>query len=398
MIKIEKIKVEGWEPAIRGMRNPLDSWEKSDSIFCDNVDNHYCIVNYHNLNNDVFKESAYAMSYWNMPDGDIGPNDRDLMMKLAKSGTEHAKYRRMIVVWMDITAPLYWWKEFDTYKVGTVADSCSTMHTIHKKEFTLDDFSCEHLGYYNPETDQYEIVPPIPAVEGMPNVYTATNQLEDVVYTLNFYRNRYLETKDKKYWWQLIQLLPSSYNQKRTVMLNYEVLANIYRQRRNHKLDEWHVFCDMIEKQLPYSQIITFKGEMEKELAEDLRNDGVPEEDIPGAVEHIKWFLTPPDRDKMANDVCDLVINPKIVEENKAYLEKQRKILQKNYDDAIAKGKTWISVEDLMKDSMFECIGNTDITAGFDLSAGTDVQNVVNVKRLADITASYIEADLKEEE
>ena len=248
MISIEKIKVEGWEPAIRGMRNPLDSWEKSDSIFSvqDTA--------------DVYEPTGYI---WVDDIIGIGPNDQNLMMKLANSGTEHAKYRRMIAVWMDITAPLYWWKEFDTYKVGTVADSCSTMHTIHKRKFTLDDFSCEHLGYYNPETDQYEIVPPIPVVEGIPDVYTATNQLEDVVYTLNFYRNRYLETKDKKYWWQMIQLLPSSYNQKRTVMLNYEVLANIYRQRRNHKLDEWHTFCDMIEEKFPYSQLITLKeGEL----------------------------------------------------------------------------------------------------------------------------------------
>lgn len=261
MIKIEKIKVEGWEPAIRGMRNPLDSWEKSDAVFYDLEDLDEFTLYCHDINGDIKILNPFDANEWGDGRFNIGPNDLDLMMHLAKSGTEHAKYRRMIVVWMDITAPLYWWKEFDTYKVGTVANSCSTMHTIHKREFTLDDFSCEHIGYYNPETDQYEIVPPIPVVEGMPDVYTATNQLEDVVCTLNFYRNRYLETKDKRYWWQLIQLLPSSYNQKRTVMLNYEALANMYRQRRNHKLDEWHVFCDMIEEELPYSQLITFKGE-----------------------------------------------------------------------------------------------------------------------------------------
>lgn len=257
MIKIEKIKVEGWEPAIRGMRNPLDSWEKSDSIFYNYVDDYDCEVYYHDVNGIVGHDNAYNMQLWNIDDGNIGPNDRDLMMRLAKSGTEHAKYRRMIVVWMDITAPLYWWKEFDTYKVGTVADSCSTMHTIANKEFTLDDFSCEHLGYYNPETNQYDIVEPVTNSDHI--TYTSTDFLLDTIHILNEYRKRYLATKDKRYWWQLIQLLPSSYNQKRTVMLNYEVLANIYRQRRNHKLDEWHAFCKMIDKGLPYSQLITLK-------------------------------------------------------------------------------------------------------------------------------------------
>lgn len=253
MIKIEKIKVEGWEPAIRGMRNPLDSWEKSDSIFYDHVDDYDCEVYYHDINDNEGHDNAYNMQLWNIDNGNIGPNDLNLMMKLAKSGTEHAKYRRMIVVWMDITAPLYWWKEFDTYKVGTVADSCSTMHTIHKREFTLDDFSCEHLGYYNPETNQYDIVEP---VLWNNNEFNSTDELQEVIDFLNEYRKRYLATKDKRYWWQLIQLLPSSYNQKRTVMLNYEVLANIYRQRRNHKLDEWHIFCDMIEEKLPHPQLL----------------------------------------------------------------------------------------------------------------------------------------------
>lgn len=285
MIKIEKIKVEGWEPAIRGMRNPLDSWEKSDSIFYDFEDLDEFTVYCHNINGDIKTLNPFDANEWGDGRFNIGPNDLNLMMKLAKSGTEHAKYRRMIVVWMDITAPLYWWKEFDTYKVGTVANSCSTMHTIHKREFTLDDFSCEHM--YTEEKES----------------------LNEVIRNLNGMRELYISSKNKDDWWQLIQLLPSSYNQKRTVMVNYEALANMYRQRRNHKLDEWHVFCDMIEDKLPYSQLITFKGEWEKELAEDLRNDGVPEKDIPGAVEHIKWFLTPPDRDKMSNDICDLVMN-----------------------------------------------------------------------------------------
>ena len=233
MIKIEKIKTEGWEPAIRGMRNPLDSWEKSDSIFGVTTT--------------------------------IGPNDMNLMMKLAKSGTEHSKYRRMIIVWMDITAPLYWWKEFDTYKVGTVANSCSTMHTIHKREFTLDDFSCEHM--YADEKES----------------------LNEVIRNLNGMRELYISSKLKDDWWQLIQLLPSSYNQKRTIMMNYEVLANIYRQRRNHKLDEWHAFCDMIEEKLPYSQLITLKDtEIEKE-ADNICNlvmNNASENDIKEAVEH----------------------------------------------------------------------------------------------------------------
>ena len=207
MLKIENVEVVGWEHAIRGMRNPKNSWEKSDS-------------------------------FWNyIPCGDynydfhIGPNDHSLMMTLRNAGTDHRKFMRMITVYLDVTAPLYWWKEFDTYKVGTVANSCSTMHKIHAKEFTLEDFSCEKL--YDPLGD-----------------------LRPTVDRLNVYRERYLETKDKNDWWQMIQLLPTSYNQKRTVMLNYEVLANIYKSRKDHKLDEWHTFCDWI-KSLPYSELIT---------------------------------------------------------------------------------------------------------------------------------------------
>lgn len=277
MISIEKIKVEGWEQAIRGMRNPLDSWEKSDSLFYDFADDQNFEVYCHDINGGVKVFHPYEMDDWGYGRFNIGPNDLDLMMKLAKSGTEHAKYRRMIVVWMDITAPLYWWKEFDTYKVGTVADSCSTMHTIANKEFTPDDFSCEHLidvaDTLNDLRDEnvdannfidyaYKNNNNVPIVfTGCDSVLSPNGILNITILMLNNCRGLYLKTKDKKYWWQLIQLLPSSYNQKRTVMLNYEVLANIYRQRRNHKLDEWHAFCKMIEKKMPYSKLITLKEE-----------------------------------------------------------------------------------------------------------------------------------------
>ena len=237
MIKIENTEVVGWEAAIRGMRNPLNSWEKSDSRFSlldDCGDCTHC-----NLRFDECHEQQ------------IGPNDLDLMTRLRNAGTDHRKFMRMITIYLDITAPLYWWKEFDTYKVGTVANSCSTMHKIHEKEFTLDDFSCEHLyaedeidGMYYSTTAEEE--------------FTSTDVLKVVIESLNNYRKMYLATKDKKEWWQMIQLLPSSYNQRRTVMLNYEVLANIYKSRRNHKLDEWHIFCDWIES-LPYSELIIGK-------------------------------------------------------------------------------------------------------------------------------------------
>lgn len=205
MIKIENIETIGWEHAIRGMRNPMNSWDRSDSVF------------------DTFD---YVI---------VSPNDLELMMGLAKAGSTHAKYRRMIVVYMDVTAPLYWWKEYDTYKVGTVTNSCSTMHKIHAKAFKLDDFSHDHL------------------LEDK-----ATEFMEHLICGLNYYRKKFLETKDKKYWWQMIQLLPSSYNQRRTLMLDYEVLAHIYYDRKDHKLDEWRNFCEMI-KTLPYSQIITLE-------------------------------------------------------------------------------------------------------------------------------------------
>ena len=213
MIKIENTDVIGWEHAIRGTRNPMNSWAKSDS-------------------------SSELTGYC------VGKNDHDLMMRLRNAGTDHRKFMRMITVYTDITAPLYWWKEYDTYKVGTVTNSCSTMHKIHSKEFVLDDFSHEHLidGEFITHND-YGYLSPIRC-------------LKEQIFTLNMFREMYLETKDKTWWWQMIQLLPSSYNQKRTVMLNYEVLANIYKSRKDHKLDEWRGFCIWIQK-LPYSELIT---------------------------------------------------------------------------------------------------------------------------------------------
>lgn len=236
MLKIENAEVFGWEHAIRGMRNPMNSWEKSDSrmVYCDGE---CSSCDAYELFSDDSCMTALGENII------IGPNDRELAVKLAKAGTDHRKFMRMITVYLDITAPLYWWKEFDTYKVGTVANSCSTMHKIAAKEFTLEDFSCEHLI-----SDE--------AIPG--RVYSAKGMMEATVDNLNMFRKLYLETQDKKYWWQLIQLLPSSYNQRRTVMLNYEVLANIYKSRRNHKLDEWHTLCDWIEV-LPYSELITGK-------------------------------------------------------------------------------------------------------------------------------------------
>lgn len=264
MLKLENAEVMGWEAAIRGMRNPKNSWEKSDSFVCreyslDDCDDHLaeCKKCPKNKHCDVYDSKAHFI---------VGNNDHTLMMQLRNAGTDHRKFMRMIVVYVDITAPLYWWKEFDTYKVGTVANSCSTMHKIADKEFTLEDFSHEHL-----------IGSPIPNFEKLAHV---TEKAEDgnkcysfgisatpccfmewTIGVLNAYRKLYIETKDKKYWWQMIQLLPSSYNQRRTVMLNYEVLANMYRSRRNHKLDEWHTFCDWIEG-LPYSELITGANEV----------------------------------------------------------------------------------------------------------------------------------------
>lgn len=208
MIKFENLQINGWEAAIRGMRNPMNSWKKSDSTF-------HCsgIVG-------------------------IGENDLQLMKQLIKAGTDHSKFMRMITVTVDITAPLYWWKEFDTYKVGTVRNSCSTMHKIQKKEFTFDDFSHEHLL-----DDSFDI-------------YAPMNVLENTIVALNFHRDQFNKTKDKKHWYQMIQLLPSSYNQRATVQLNYAVLRNMYHSRKNHKLDEWSQGFTKWVESLPYSELI----------------------------------------------------------------------------------------------------------------------------------------------
>lgn len=233
MIKISNIETHGWEAAIRGMRNPMNSWARSDSELwhdpsCGStVDCSAC--------NKRFGDYCFAQK--------IGQKDFALMLKLANAGTDHAKYRRMITVTMDILAPLYWWKEFDTYKVGTVANSCSTIHNITEKEFTLDDFSHEHLI-----DDE-----PIPA-----RIYSPMDMMRATVKNLNMLRTLFLEGKDKKYWWQIIQLLPTSYNQLRTVQCNYEVLSHIYHARKDHKLDEWRDLCGVI-KTLPYSQLITLE-------------------------------------------------------------------------------------------------------------------------------------------
>lgn len=238
MLKIEKTVLpspEQWEIIIEGMRNPMNSWDKSDSEICLGADGFEdCTVSitgvcprHEDFRNDVFC---------------LGKNDHDLMKRLAKGGAVHAKYRRMIPVFLTINAPLYWWKEFDTYKVGTVANSCSTMHKIHAKEFTLDDFSHEHLMPQNLDGEIHS---------------GCINTLRGVIKVLNGMRTQYLTTGQTKFfWWQMIQLLPTSYNQKRTVMLNYEVMCNIYHSRKNHKLDEWHTFCDWI-RGLPYSELIT---------------------------------------------------------------------------------------------------------------------------------------------
>lgn len=236
MIRFENEDIVGFEHAIRGMRNPMNSWDKSDSLLVP-------------INESIEHDSSIQFEY------KIGEADHDLMMKLRNAGTDHRKYMRMITVYVDITAPLYWWKEFDTYKVGTVANSCSTMHKIHAKEFTLDDFSCEHLG------------------DGFIPV------LRETIHALNTARCMYLEYDEtikkgvpclkgttpctkKDVWYQMIQLLPSSYNQRRTVMLNYEVLANMYKSRKAHKLQEWRDLCEWI-KTLPYSEIIT--GEVKED-------------------------------------------------------------------------------------------------------------------------------------
>lgn len=268
MLKIEKVETVGWEAATRGMRNPMNSWKKSDSFFCGSLE---CCFTDDECNPGC---AGYGQGF------NLGEADLNLMTRLRNAGTDHRKFMRMITVYLDITAPLYWWKEFDTYKVGTIANSCSTMHKIAAKEFDVNDFSHEHIEEL--DDDEYNM---------------SYDWLLRTVDILNYYRKEYNATSEKLkrtdlteaerkhtlaqqklYWWQMIQLLPSSYNQRRTVMLNYEVLANIYKSRKNHKLDEWRLhetpeehefrnkdftsgmwgFCDWIES-LPCSELITGK-------------------------------------------------------------------------------------------------------------------------------------------
>ena len=242
MLKIENTDVVGWEAAIRGMRNPMNSWDNSDSIFVEDGEYHDICGNSGPFNGTVTDTETFF---------EIGEKDFDLMKRLRNAGTDHRKFMRMIAVYADITAPLYWWKEFDTYKVGTVANSCSTMHKIHDKEFYEEDFSFERImsGY-----EEYK---------GDDAMHTAYCSMQNVISALNRLRYMYKISKNKKYWYAMIQLLPSSYNQKRTVMLNYEILANMYKSRKNHKLDEWHVLCDWVES-LPYSELITGQSIEEK--------------------------------------------------------------------------------------------------------------------------------------
>ena len=256
-IKIENTQIFGWEGAIRGARNPMNSWEKSDTIFKDNYGtypsyNVNSIVDFLDPSSPLFSVEEFTKYSIVNAGMHIGPADHKLLMNLCKGGTEEAKWRRMVHVQMDITAPLYWWKEFETYKVGTTSNSCSTMHKIQAKEFTLDDFSHEHLGFTIPAelNDGEEIYLNLWPVE-----------LDKLIETLNITRARYEQADQalkKDYWWQMIQLLPTSYNQRRTIDLNYEVLASQYRQRKEHKLDEWHQYCDWI-KTLPYSEFITME-------------------------------------------------------------------------------------------------------------------------------------------
>ena len=236
MIKIEKTEIYGWEAAIRGMRNPMNSWDKSDS-HCTGKDDFIKV-------SELLSRSPLGTRITIHP-FTVGLNDLKLMMSLSKAGSDHAKFLRMINVTCDITAPLYWWKEYDTYKVGTVANSCSTMHKIHDKEFELDDFSHEHLDMVFYDDKSW---------------WNWETTLENIIDSLNCARERFLETKDKKFWWQMIQLLPSSYNQKRTVQLNYQVLQRMYHARKNHKLDEWRDFCKWCET-LPYFKEICIQDQ-----------------------------------------------------------------------------------------------------------------------------------------
>ena len=251
MIKIEETEVVGLRHVIRGMRNPMNSWEQSDSGICKGGD---AGLGCENCANEASCTNSYDHEF------KVGKEDYCLMEKLRDAGTDHRKYMRMLVVYLDITAPLYWWKEFDTYKVGTVANSCSTMHKIAAKEFTLDDFSHEHLISRDEGWDDFTCS--MENGEVVLHSCSPMDTLQSTCNMLNFYRNLYLKESHpddiKTDWWQMIQLLPSSYNQKRTIMLNYEVLANIYKSRRLHKLDEWRIFCAWIES-LPYRYLITGK-------------------------------------------------------------------------------------------------------------------------------------------
>ena len=322
MIKIENVEIQGFEPAIRGMRNPKNSWDRSDSGYCGVLPHaepseERCMgcPMWTGTDDTTLEEGASIpfdmtlspcgmMANKDMHDVwngfVIGPNDHELAMKLSSGGPVHAKYRRQIIVWADITAPLYWWKEFDTYKVGTVANSCSTMHKIHANEFTLDDFSCEHLyGYYDLfDGEEQEFVPNLKLRVDENIRYTPKGLMEITVEMLNICRQKYLDIceklkKDmdrdtwkklqkikKKIWWQMIQLLPSSYNQKRTVMFSYEMLANSDAWRADHKQDEWRDFCKWA-RTLPYSEFFTKKGierfdflQKKFQLPEEITNDG----------------------------------------------------------------------------------------------------------------------------
>ena len=244
MIQIETTELYGWESAVRGMRNPMNSWEKSDSGYCEGRSAR--------CDNCPLEPDDYAPCYHaNNSIGKlyvVGGKDLTLMKQLVKAGTDHSKFMRMITVTCDIVAPLYWWKEFDTYKVGTVRNSCSTMHTIHKQEFTIDDFSHDYIG----ETD------------GKPRMTPDARMIMDnLIYCLNYEREIYLKYKEQSAWYQMIQLLPSSYNQRATVQMNYAVLRNMYHSRKNHKLDEWHDFCDWVSG-LPYSELITMTNKPEE--------------------------------------------------------------------------------------------------------------------------------------
>ena len=291
MITISNTEVVGWEHAIRGMRNPKNSWEKSDSCSCNYP--YKCVV-------DCDKKECESGDHFY-----VGPNDRKLMMTLRNAGTDHRKFMRMITVYLDITAPLYWWKEFDTYKVGTVANSCSTMHKIHAKEFVWEDFSDEHL---DDERNVLENCNEYQLGDHYWPEYTSRDILNLTIYALNYYRDLYLKTKDKQYWWQMIQLLPSSYNQKRTVMLNYEVLANMYKSRRNHKLDEWHTLCDWMET-LPYSELITGNATWREWSEQDLYKIATYIQTIDPRIKDSNSYI------KVAtnHNTCDFVVDDKVL-------------------------------------------------------------------------------------